>query len=67
MALRLWGVASFGCGDQRVRMVLVMRMTAPFFVPRRTSSALPCDLVYARVCGGGKMASAVKRGIVTPS
>lgn len=55
-------------GDQRVRMVLlVMRMTAPFFVSRRTSSALPCDLVYARVCGGGKMASAVKRGIVTPS
>ncbi|GAB2846798.1 hypothetical protein GCM10027074_12190 [Streptomyces deserti] len=55
-------------GDLRVRMVLlVLRITAPFFVPRRTSSAVPCGLVYARGVGGGKSASPVKARIVTAS
>src|SRR5689334_16153020 len=36
----------------RVRfLLLVLRITAPFSVLRRTSSAVPCDLVYA--CGVG--------------
>ncbi|GAA2457592.1 hypothetical protein GCM10010421_58750 [Streptomyces glaucus] len=55
-------------GDLRVRKVLlVLRITAPFFVPRRTSGAVPCGLVYARRVGGGKSASGVNAGIVTAS
>jgi len=36
----------------RVRfLLLVLRITAPFCDLRRTSSAVPCDLVYARGVG----------------
>ena len=51
----------------RVRcFLLVLRITAPFFVRIvERPSAVPCDLVYALGFGGGKGASAVKRGIVT--
>ncbi|MCX5558132.1 hypothetical protein [Streptomyces sp. NBC_00038] len=52
-------------GDLRVRILL--RIFAPFIVPRRTSGAVPCGLVYARVCEGGKSADAVKVAIVTAS
>lgn len=52
-------------GDLRVRILL--RIFAPFIVPRRTFCAVPCGLVYARVCEGGKSADAVKGAIVTAS
>ncbi|MCX2925161.1 hypothetical protein [Streptomyces sp. NEAU-W12] len=69
-ALRVRGVAvAVGVPDDpRARMILlVLRITAPFFVPRRTPSTVPCALVYAREVEGGKSASRVKSGIVTAS
>jgi hypothetical protein len=48
-------------------VLLVLRITAPFFVPRRTLERFPCALVYARGLEGGKSAFTVKTVIVTGS
>ncbi|MEU6813009.1 hypothetical protein ABZ920_29325 [Streptomyces sp. NPDC046831] len=46
----------------------MLRITAPFFVPRRTTERLPvCDPVYARLPHIGKSAHRVKWAIVTTS
>src|SRR5690606_12264617 len=71
VALRVRGVVTWWSGDLRIRMnLLVLRITAPFsysVVLRRTFERCPVRSGLRPGGGGGKSASRVKSGIVTPS